>query len=273
MNNLRRLLVAALFLFTIGVLWKATPSFAQGQVIAEAVPSNPNPPRGGTVTIDINIDVSGTDPAKLLGSFTGSLKWDRELLQYVSHEGVKASFTGVVNVMDTGGIGTILFNGANPTGASGKSNVLTVTFTANSPNGLNVILDLEFTTMLAALDFTDLLPLLTVNDGTVTTAVKERGKEATLPQEFALGHNFPNPFNPETEISYELPQTSQVVLTIFNLMGQKVKTLINDKIAAGRHSVRWDGKDEAGKSVPSGVYVYRMTAAGNTYQKTMTLLK
>lgn len=273
MNNSKPLVATLLLLITMGALWNATASFAQGQVVAEAVPSDPTPPQGTTITVDINIDVSGTNPAKLLGSFTGSLKWNREFIRYVGNSGTKAPFTGVVNVSDVGSFGTISFNGANPNGSPGKSNVLTVTFTAISNNGVNVLLDLEFTAMLAALDFSNLLPLLTVNDATVNTAVQERSANASLPKDFALGQNFPNPFNPETEISYELPGQSQMTITVFNLMGQRVRTLLNSRIAAGRHTVRWDGKDETGQSVPSGVYLYRMAAEGHVYQKTMALLK
>ncbi len=273
MNNSKRSAAFMLSLIVMGVLWNATPTFAQGQVVAEAVPSDATPARGETITVDINIDVSGTNPAKLLGSFTGTLKWDREFIRYVGHSGTKAPFTGVVNVMDAGGTGTISFNGANPNGAAGKSNVLTVTFTATSPNGVSVVLDLEFTAMLAALDFTNLMPLLTVNDGSIITAVRARNEDATLPKDFALRQNFPNPFNPATEISYELPRQSQVVLTVFNLMGQKVKTLVNGKITAGRHTVSWDGTDEAGRSLASGVYIYRLEAAGSVHHRRMILLQ
>jgi hypothetical protein len=246
---------------------------AQGVVVAETVPSDPTPAQGATITVDINIDVSGTDPAKLLGSFTGSLKWDRELIQYVGYDGVKAPFTGVVNVMNAGAIGAILFNGANAAGAAGKSNVLTVTFTATSPNGLNVALDLEFTAMLAALDFTDLMPLLTVNDGSITTAIAGGNQDAALPKDFALGQNFPNPFNPETEISYELPRQSQVVLTVFNLIGQKVNTLVNSKAMPGRHTIRWHGTDDAGRRLSSGVYLYRLEAEDRIFVRKMVLLQ
>jgi hypothetical protein len=273
MNNSKPLVATLLLLMAVGALWNTTTAFAQGGVVAEAVPSDATPPQGATITADIIIDVSGTNPAKLLGSYTGTVNWNRAFIKYVSNSGTKAPFTGVVNISDAGSTGTISFNGANPTGAAGKSNVLTVTFTAISNNGVNVVLDLEFTAMLSALDFTNLLPLLTVNDATVNTAVQERNANESLPKDFALGQNFPNPFNPETEISYELPRQSHVTLTVFNIMGQKIKTLLNRRTVAGRHTVRWDGKDETGKSVPSGVYLYRMAAEGHVFQKTMALLK
>jgi hypothetical protein len=273
MKSSKSLLATRFWLLcALAVVCGVSTAGAQGIVLGEAVPSDATPALGSTITVDINIDVSGTVPVKLLGSFTGSLRWNGEVLRFASHSGIKVPFTGVVNDMNARA-GQLSFNGANAAGASGKSNVLTLTFTVMGGNGVNTALDLEFTAMLSALDFSNLLPLLTVNDGIVTTAVREHAADAALPKDFALGQNFPNPFNPVTEISYELPRQSQMTLVIFNLMGQKVKTLIHAKIAAGRHTVRWEGKDEAGTSVPSGVYVYRMTAEGVIFQKSMTLLK
>ena len=75
--------------------------------------------------------------------------------------------------------------------------------------------------------------------------------------------NFPNPFNPETTIRFNLPEAGKVTLNIYNIKGQKVRELINDKIAAGQHSVVWNGKDEGGKQAASGVYFYRLKAAGH----------
>jgi len=246
--------------------------FAQGTVAAEAVPSLAMPRNGATITVEINIDVSGTSPAQLLGSFSGTLRWDPAVLGYVSHSGVKAGFTGAVGTGNTA-TGQLTFNGANPSGAAGKSNVLTVTFTAIGAHNSSSALDLGFSAMSAALTFANLLGILSVTDGAITTSVKERSHQAEIPQAYALLQNHPNPFNPATEIDYELSKESQVVLAVFNLLGQKVKTLVNGKVKAGKHTVHWNGKDETGKSVPSGFYVYRMEAAGAAYEKRMTLLK
>ncbi len=268
MSHSKRLLSTMLVLmFALELAWGVSPTRAQGVVVAEAVPSDPSPAAGSTITVDINIDVSGTNPARKLGSFTGSLQWNLEAVKYVSHSGVKAPFTGVVNDQNTAS-GKLSFNGAYPSGASGKSNVLTVTFIVNGPN----IMDLDFTAMLAAVDFTDLMPILTINDASFTTAIDER-EDAALPKEFALGQNYPNPFNPETEIRYELPRQSQVVLVVFNLVGQKVKTLVNGKIAAGRYTAQWNGRDEAGKSLASGVYIYRLEAGDFVQARRMLLVK
>ncbi len=94
-----------------------------------------------------------------------------------------------------------------------------------------------------------------------------------LPGEYRLDQNYPNPFNPETEISYQLPEAVQVRLTIFNLSGQKIRSLVNAEMAAGRHVARWDGKDESGVDVPSGVYFYTLEAGSFIDTKKMTLIK
>jgi hypothetical protein len=80
----------------------------------------------------------------------------------------------------------------------------------------------------------------------------------TLPKEFALLQNYPNPFNPSTVIAFSLPTNAHVELTIFNLLGKKVRTLVGADLAAGDHSITWDGLDEAGNSVASGMYLYRL---------------
>lgn len=83
----------------------------------------------------------------------------------------------------------------------------------------------------------------------------------------------PNPFNPETEISYTLPENSYVSLTIYNIQGQKVKRLVNEYQLAGTRKVVWDGRDENGEGVASGVYLYRIEAGPNTVTNRMVLLK
>jgi hypothetical protein len=84
---------------------------------------------------------------------------------------------------------------------------------------------------------------------------------AALPTEFALQPNYPNPFNPTTQIRYQLPEPATVKLEIFNALGQKVRTLVNDvQQAAGFYVVAWDGRNEAGVMVTNGIYFYQMKA-------------
>lgn len=90
---------------------------------------------------------------------------------------------------------------------------------------------------------------------------------------FKLLQNYPNPFNPETSITFSLPVAGVVQLDIFNLLGQKVRTLVNGLREASVHTVQWNGKNDAGVQVPSGLYFYRIKAEGFTDTKRMLLLK
>jgi hypothetical protein len=101
---------------------------------------------------------------------------------------------------------------------------------------------------------------------------------AGVPTDFYLGQNYPNPFNPTTRIQYALPVASSVLLRIFNVMGQEVIRLVNDRQPAGFYTVDWNGKNAKGVSIPSGVYLYEMEALGSagksfTEAKKMLLLK
>jgi hypothetical protein len=109
--------------------------------------------------------------------------------------------------------------------------------------------------------------------GRLDVTITKGASETTLPRDFSLEQNHPNPFNPSTEISFSLPVTSQVRLDVFNIMGQKVTTLVKGSLPAGKHTVVWDGKSLAGETVASGVYFYKIEAAGFTDVKKMLLMK
>ena len=85
--------------------------------------------------------------------------------------------------------------------------------------------------------------------------------------------NYPNPFNPETTISFELSKPGKVVLNIYNLKGELVKKLINKQMSNGKHSIVWDGKDNNGKICSSGVYCYKIESNGRVETKKMLLMK
>ena len=89
-----------------------------------------------------------------------------------------------------------------------------------------------------------------------------------------LGQNYPNPFNPTTTIDFEVYEAAKISIEIFNVRGQKVTTLIDEDYTPGDHSVIWDGTDNRGENVTSGVYLYKMKAGGRyTSTKKMILLK
>lgn len=94
-----------------------------------------------------------------------------------------------------------------------------------------------------------------------------------LPKSFSLYQNYPNPFNASTSISYALPVEAEVAIHIYNILGQKVRTLDEGKQTAGYKTTIWDGKNDGGETVGSGVYLYRIHAGEFSETKKMTLLK
>ena len=95
----------------------------------------------------------------------------------------------------------------------------------------------------------------------------------TLPNTFTLGQNYPNPFNPATAIEFTVPRRSHVTIDIFNVLGQRVRRLVDGPVEAGIHRVVWDGRNESGMPVASGVYLYRMVTGGFEQTRKMLLLK
>jgi hypothetical protein len=91
-----------------------------------------------------------------------------------------------------------------------------------------------------------------------------------LPKTYKVSQNYPNPFNPVTRIFYELPRVSEVRLVVYNTLGQRVRTLLNDRVEAGRHWVEWNGLNESGQRVSSGIYIYRFEAGD--YQRVMKMI-
>lgn len=94
-----------------------------------------------------------------------------------------------------------------------------------------------------------------------------------LPNAYTLEQNYPNPFNPETTIKFGLPEASQVSLTVYNLLGQQIATLMDQHRKAGWHEVRWNGLDAAGQKVGSGVYFYQLKTENYTQVRKMVIMK
>jgi len=98
-------------------------------------------------------------------------------------------------------------------------------------------------------------------------------KQAEIPEEFEISQNFPNPFNPTTSISYGLPKECNVKVEIFNVLGQNIRTLVNEKQNAGVYTFTWNAKDMSGRRVKSGVYLYKITTSEFSKTMKMMLLK
>ena len=93
------------------------------------------------------------------------------------------------------------------------------------------------------------------------------------PSSFSLSQNFPNPFNPKTLIRFSLPKDSWVKLEVYNILGQKVKTLVDKRLSAGVKEVEWDGRNDEGAELPSGIYFCRIKAGDFVQAKKMVLIK
>jgi hypothetical protein len=98
-------------------------------------------------------------------------------------------------------------------------------------------------------------------------------KQSDLPNLFQLYQNYPNPFNPTTTIRYEVSQSSEVKLVVYNILGKEIITLVNQEVMPGIHQVQWNGKDFKGGDVPTGVYLYRLSFHDYAKVKKMILVK
>nr|HPM03986.1 FlgD immunoglobulin-like domain containing protein [Candidatus Cloacimonadota bacterium] len=107
----------------------------------------------------------------------------------------------------------------------------------------------------------------------ITGTCGTNSSDSVLPKVTKLQGNYPNPFNPVTNISFSLKENSPVTIDIYNVKGQLVKQLVNEAMQAGNHTVVWNGKDQNNKSVSSGVYFYRMQSKNYAGTKKMLLMK
>ena len=94
-----------------------------------------------------------------------------------------------------------------------------------------------------------------------------------IPESYQLFQNYPNPFNPDTKIMYNLPEEQFVQITIFNMLGYEVKTLVNKMQGAGLKTINWNGLDDNNKKLPSGLYLYSLQSGSFRETKKMLFLK
>jgi hypothetical protein len=119
-----------------------------------------------------------------------------------------------------------------------------------------------------------------LKDGLTSYALKQNFKlpemsnlNSNTPYQFELKQNYPNPFNPVTQIEFSLSQPGYTELTIYNSLGQKVRTLVNRYLIAGSYSVDWNGRDDSGRLLSSGIYIYRLRQGNVVVQKKMVLVR
>ena len=112
-----------------------------------------------------------------------------------------------------------------------------------------------------------------LNGGLSQAEVADSPAALSLPQVFGLSQNWPNPFNPETQIRYSLPQAADVSLTIYNALGQTISTLVQEHQTQGEYTLYWNARNDVGLSVASGIYFYRLDAGSATITRKMSLLR
>ncbi|MFQ5632749.1 MAG: T9SS type A sorting domain-containing protein, partial [bacterium] len=105
----------------------------------------------------------------------------------------------------------------------------------------------------------------------LTTPVRE--VESETPVEFALLPNYPNPFNPSTNIRFALPKTAHVSIKIYDPLGRHIRTLVDEQLAAGTHTQIWDGRDHKNSALASGIYIVRLQAGAFSEVRKITLAK
>ena len=142
--------------------------------------------------------------------------------------------------------------------------------------------EVEYSGDLATVHFTVLkqgdhalkLENVTVRNATNAELAVEVGqKVAELPTSFDLAQNYPNPFNPATTVKYQVPSPVAVEVTVYNVLGEKVVTLVNEVQPAGYYTVQWNGRDSRNQTAPSGLYFYTMRAGDFSAVKKMMLMK
>jgi C1A family cysteine protease len=220
---------------------------------------------GSTIQIPVKIDdTSGMD---ILGVEL-SITYNSSII-----EAVEAGLSGTIgegwsleyNIL-TGRINVAMSSSGSP--LTGSGNLIFIQFNTTGSGGDTTSLHFDL------IRFNEGCPVATGDDGLCTiqfTNIVDRIN--SIPTKFELLQNFPNPFNPMTTIHYALPKTVHVNLVVYDILGNKVKTLVNTKQTAGFKSLIWDGKDNSGHSVSSGLYIYKIHTPDFIKMRKMILLK
>jgi hypothetical protein len=235
---------------------KAAKLFALQKSASAAVEiGNFRADRGTTLTIPVLVrSVSGVT------SFQADLRFDAQLLSVVSVRAAGIAQDRSFAYAVSPGEVRFAIAGANVLSGDGAIAELTV-YVSNDVVG----------TVHSSIDIMQFL----ANENDVSKDARSGNLEILgKPTSYALQQNYPNPFNPSTTITYQIPtDQSRVQIVIFNLLGQTVRTLVDDQKSAGVYTAMWDGKNDNGIPVGSGIYLYRMTSGKFAQSKKLLLLK
>jgi hypothetical protein len=192
------------------------------------------------------------------------LQWDPDALEFLNIQ--KTTRTDKLGLYHNGGEGKRLKIGMVDVGGNGFIS-----------SGRGAVLRLGMKSRAHAPDLSSLeikeAILVDAAGRKLEVRVVDKSDKSNLPKEFSLSQNYPNPFNPHTVIEYSLPGDCEVRITIYNILGQRVRTLVEEHQEAGYRRIEWDGRSDGAKELASGIYFYRIEAEGFTQTRKMLLLK
>lgn len=233
-----------------------------------AVPENTSSGPGVPMTFEVSMD--NVVPVKGF-QFTIHDSPDHLTVTSVAGIGRAANFTIETNEVNGGS----MVIGVDTQGGeivAGSGAIVAITFNVSSAAVDNEQIQISFNDLVVAAAGGLAVPSHGV--GGLVTIYTDIEDETTLPTDFALKQNYPNPFNPSTTIGFDVPENSNVRISIFNVLGQEVRSLVSGNYSAGRYHAIWDATDNRGAKVVSGVYFYRMnTDKGYTSTSKLVLLK
>lgn len=230
----------------------------------------------------IEIDLYHDAGSALVYNGMGSVAKGAKLLNVTDPDGNPKTMTLLANEI-TNHVKVMAYSTsqAQTAGNGEEDNLFTITY--GVPGGVTSLPDyINFGIGICNVPGTSMAPQLlnvvcsfpdTLNPVAVSTASVGIADANTLPTTFELAQNYPNPFNPTTRIAFAIPKTGQVSIYIYNLIGQRVATLLNDNLSAGRYEVNWNGMDTYNNAVASGMYFYELRADNFVSRKKMVLLR
>jgi hypothetical protein len=168
------------------------------------------------------------------------------------------------NVTDDG-LMVVIYSEEGRAIPTGTEPVLTIPFRTHDAIRTTHDIKMEFEEVVLAASCTENIP--------VEIEPINLKTDTFVPDIWSLSQNYPNPFNSETSIGYHVPQAERVKVIVFNTLGQMIRTLVDGRQQPGTYRVRWDGSDNSGRPVPSGIYFYQLTAGDFSQTKRMILMK
>jgi len=230
---------------------------------------NPKFQTGQIHTVTIELEAQGDENA--VGFSAG---FEPAVLTFKNATLGRDASGATLNVNDgkaaTGLVGLALALPAGQTFAAGMRQLVLVSFSVNSNTAVTST-PIVFKDQPIGREVVDVNGNVLQAAWSLVTAVHERVSE--LPTTFELNANIPNPFNPSTTIKYDLAQAVEVKLEIFDMLGRRVRTLVDQRQQAGRYAMTWDGRNEQGESVASGTFIYQLRAGSFVQARKMALVR